>query len=73
MGKKEGFKEEEILYEAIQEFSMITCSSCYDSDETPGDGIVGSMVFKSEGWRGTRYGNVYCPKCAKKKLKSKRK
>lgn len=60
------------LYDSIETECIITCSNCgtqrsamyVDSDEAVD-------VFFEEGWRATKSGNVYCPQCASKKLKSK--
>jgi hypothetical protein len=62
------------LYDSIETECTITCSNCgtqrsamyVDSDEAVD-------VFFEEGWRATKSGNVYCPQCASKKLKSKKK
>ena len=58
------------LWDSIETESTITCSNCgiqsslsfVDSDEA-------TDIFFEEGWRGTKKGNVYCPKCSSKKLK----
>lgn len=44
--------------------------SCSESDATGYcDETEAEVYFWNKGWRVTAYGNLYCPKCAKKKLK----
>jgi hypothetical protein len=66
MGKKE--YEAMDLYDFIETESSITCSSCRKTDSVM-YADSGEEFFFEEGWRATRE-NVYCPKCAKKKLKN---
>ncbi len=48
----------------------ISCSKCSESDTTGGDEYEAMKYFFNKGWRATP-NNCYCPKCAKKYLKSK--
>ena len=58
------------LFEHITTRSDISCSSCKNSDYIYEAGEAEDFYFE-RGWRATKHGNVYCPKCAKKKLKLK--
>lgn len=59
-----------LLYEDIQSEHTIVCSNCccYESIFSY-DAFDAAEVFYENGWRATRYNNVYCRDCAKKKLK----
>ena len=61
------------LYDFIEEETTceITCSNCGKSEGTYGEAYWEKEGFFKKGWRATKRGNVYCPKCAKKKLKGK--
>ena len=58
------------LWDSIEVECAINCSNCQkrgvlhfvDDDEA-------SHAFFKKGWRATKSKNVYCPECAKKKLK----
>ena len=54
------------LAEFIEEVSSIQCSNCGNEDSVWFDN--GEDQFFKKGWRATKY-SVYCPVCAKKKLK----
>ena len=62
------------LWDSIETECTITCSNCGIQSNLhcidPADTLD---VFFDEGWRGTKKGNVYCPDCASKKLKLKKK
>jgi len=64
-------KEKDILLENIEVVSTITCSSCGATQSSWTDDYYASEEFIGKGWRATRNRNVYCPKCAKKKLKAR--
>ena len=55
------------LYDYIEIESSIQCSNCGKDDLAIGDNR--EEYFFDKGWRATKNGNVYCPKCALKKLK----
>jgi Zn finger protein HypA/HybF involved in hydrogenase expression len=58
------------LYEHILTTAEIQCTNCRDTDvEMDSDEYYSSESFYNKGWRATRFGNVYCPKCASKKIK----
>ena len=64
-------KEKDLLYENIETTCDIYCSNCNEADSAHHIDEFGSAeYFQDKGWRATEY-NTYCPKCAKKKLKSK--
>jgi len=64
-------KEIDILYEGIMTTQDIICTNCKVNDTLCNvDDYEAADRFRSIGWRATRY-NIYCPKCAKKKLKQK--
>ena len=61
----------EILYEGCETSTTITCINCGHSDILMGlDEFSSSEMFYENGWRATIHNNIYCPKCAKKKLKN---
>jgi DNA-directed RNA polymerase subunit RPC12/RpoP len=59
------------MWENIETQNNIRCTSCkqfsHRYDEDP---YHSAKEFISGGWRITKYGNIYCPKCSKKKLKN---
>jgi uncharacterized Zn finger protein (UPF0148 family) len=60
------------LYDSIETECTITCSNCGRQSSVHGiESDNAADVYFDEGWRATKNGNVYCPKCAKKKLKQK--
>ena len=63
-------KETERIYEAIETVCTIYCSSCgEEGNDYEIDAFEAADDFQAKGWRATIHGNVYCPRCAKKKLK----
>lgn len=48
----------------------IQCSLCGDTANEFGESYYEKNTFFKKGWRAVDDENVYCPKCAKKKLKS---
>jgi|WetSurMetagenome_2_1015567.scaffolds.fasta_scaffold1436432_2 hypothetical protein len=69
-------KEEENLLEYINEETIysVMCSNCLNEKiEHNYDPIFFVEECVEEGWKVTKYGNIYCPECAKKKLKGKKK
>ena len=58
------------LYDEIQPLSEIVCTSCRKTDKACEDSDLACIIFFSRGWRKTA-ANIYCPECAKKKLKLK--
>ena len=67
-GRKEMRKhDEDRLWEHIEQgMEMITCTHCLLTKE---DYEICPSELYEQGWRATIAGNVYCPSCAKKKLK----
>ena len=67
-------KLNEILFNNIdyEQICTLRCCRC-DKIETVHDIDDYDAVdeFKSFGWRSTKFENIYCPNCAKKKLKNK--
>jgi hypothetical protein len=60
------------LYDSIETECTITCSSCGKQSSVRGaESDNATDFYFAEGWRATKSGNVYCPECAKKKLKQK--
>ena len=60
----------ESLIDEILMTAEITCTYCRKTDCIQCyDDIDAAEYFYKEGWRKGKV-NVYCPKCAKKKLKS---
>jgi len=60
------------LYEAVETISDIRCTNCGTSQTMYCiSDYEAAEAFQSEGWRATHY-NVYCPTCAKQKLKPKK-
>ena len=60
------------LYDSIETECTITCSNCgMQSGLNAVNDFEATDIYFDEGWRGTKKGNVYCPECASKKLKSK--
>lgn len=58
------------LVDYIQILANIDCDNCSKSAISECcDGWDAADEFFRNGWRVTRSGNVYCPDCAKKKLK----
>lgn len=58
------------LWDSIETECTITCSNCGMQSEIHGiDSCEATDIFFGEGWRVTKSGNVYCSKCASKKLK----
>ena len=58
------------LRESIGIKCTISCSSCSKEGVIYGsDDDEASYIFFEHGWRSTKKENVYCPECAKKKLK----
>lgn len=59
------------IWENIETENSLRCTSCKlisrRHDEDP---YHSAEEFIRTGWRITRFGNVYCPKCTKKKLKN---
>lgn len=53
----------------------VSCYGCHKTETIYpiSDEFEVAEIMKEEGWRATKYGNVYCPKCASKKLKPKKK
>lgn len=78
-------EKHELLISHMEEYDgylnhnlYVVCTNCGADEETSypsvffeGD-LLPSEEFYNLGWRATVYGNCYCPKCAKKKLKTKR-
>ena len=58
------------IYENVKTFSEINCIACRRIGGTHSEGYDAAEEFKEKGWRVTVHGNVYCPNCAKKKLKT---
>lgn len=62
---------EELYYVAVETHSEITCINCRKTETAhQTEGVEAAEKFDEMGWRITRNQNVYCPTCAKKKLKS---
>ena len=59
------YKHEDLEY-FIETISEIICSNCGNSSVQHGDMYSEDLFL--DGWRATN-DNVYCPACAKKKLK----
>lgn len=58
------------LYESIITTQDIICANCKSSSTLYNIGeFEAAEKFQSMGWRVTKYNNVYCPNCAKVKLK----
>lgn len=55
------------IYECIQ--SSVDCGNCQRSETLFVESYLAQEDFFQKGWRATKNGNVYCPECAKKKLK----
>jgi DNA-directed RNA polymerase subunit RPC12/RpoP len=68
--KDNAVKVEGLLYESIQEHCDITCTKCGEMRTASCDGSIAAGLFYERGWRATAM-NIFCPKCAKKHLKSK--
>ena len=48
----------------------LTAKEIYDRGDAIFVDARAAEEFKEKGWRVTVHGNVYCPNCAKKKLKT---
>jgi hypothetical protein len=58
------------LLDNIFSIQEITCSNCrIFCNSLADDPQDAAKEFQELGWRHTRFGNDYCPRCAKKKLK----
>lgn len=58
------------LVEYMETEIKIDCFGCDATDESwVADEVDFAKDLFKKGWRVTSRGNVYCPKCAKKKLK----
>ena len=61
------------LYEHCETVSTIHCTTfkCKNrSTHHQIDPMEAGALWYQEGWRATKHQNVYCPACAKKKLKN---
>lgn len=56
------------LYEFVMTESSLRCDNCHEEGTTFMNDYAEEHFFK-KGWRATK-SKVYCPTCAKKKLKS---
>ncbi len=68
MAKKEYTAEQ--LHDFCLEETTVECGKCKTISGHMGDADYASERFFEEGWKATP-NNIYCPKCAKKYLKSK--
>ena len=65
--------EQDRLYEAILTTQDITCSNCRTTSTLHNiEGYEAAEEFQAIGWRATKSNNIYCPKCAKIKLKTRK-
>ena len=65
--------ESDRIYEAMDTLHTIICSNCGKNGYVHDiDDWWAVEDFKNRGWRATKHGNVYCPDCAKKKLKARK-
>lgn len=66
-----GYNPEDLV-EAIVVIHMIRCDACDVRDEEVAMSSEEDSAFElyKKGWRITSRQKVYCPKCAKKKLKN---
>ena len=61
------------LMDSVHLTAEICCSKCDKEDSSDcNDDLEAMQGFYEEGWRATER-NTYCPKCAKKYLKAKKK
>jgi len=68
-------KEQYILLEAVIDYvneCIVYCTNC-EEEFVLTNSCYPEEEFYKLGWRATKYGNVYCPTCASKKLKLKEK
>lgn len=62
--------DKERLMDNIHSEFSISCSSCRKIGiERDTDDWYAAEALHAKGWRATNHGNIYCPDCAKKKLK----
>lgn len=67
--------EDMIFLDAIVVMSAdVSCYGCHKTETIYpiSDEYEAVDIMKQRGWKATKYGNVYCPKCVSKKLKPKR-
>jgi len=61
------------LYEHCTTENTIMCNKCRTiGREMDCDPYDAASTWSKKGWRITRYQTIYCPKCAKGKLKPKK-
>ena len=73
--KQKIIKEQYILLEAVIDYvneCIVYCTNC-EEEFVLTNSYYPEEEFYKLGWRATKYGNVYCPTCASKKLKLKEK
>lgn len=60
------------LFENCTTENTIMCNKCKTiGREMDCDTYDAATKWSEKGWRATIHSNIYCPKCAKSKLKSK--
>jgi len=65
--------EQDRLWNSIQTTQEILCTNCRVVGTVHEiDDYNAAEYFQNKGWRATKHNNVYCPKCAKIKLKARK-
>lgn len=62
--------QQDLISEYVWVVAEVQCSSCGKASfDEGGDYNLSAGEFYGQGWRATQQ-NIYCPKCAQKKLKN---